>query len=101
MKVGMWILSGLLLGLVWPFAGLMTIFLFDSPTAPPHVEMARGLAAVTWHVFPVAWVVALLLSIVEKRKGKREYLLKRYAWIPYWAAGAHLLAWIAVLAVMQ
>ena len=101
MKLIAWIASGVALVLIWPFAALMTGFAYDAPTVPTYFEIIRLLLALTLLATPLVWVVALVLSIVEIRRSKRESLLMRYALAPYWAGGAHLIVWIGAFAVMD
>ncbi len=101
MKKTPWIVSGLGLFFAWPFIGLMTAFAYDEPTVPAYFEIIRILLMVTLVLIPVVWIVALVLAIIETRKRNREKWLKYYALAPYWAAGAHLLVWIAAFAKMD
>ena len=79
----------------------MTAFSYDAPTVPFYFEIIRGMLAITLQAIPVVWIVALVLSIIEVRRKKREKLLNRYAMSPYVAAGAHLLVWIAAFIGMK
>jgi hypothetical protein len=96
-----WIISGLALIFVWPFAGILTAFAYDAPTVPTFVHVFRTLLYVTLWSIPVIWTVALILSILEGRKQRRAKLLKRYAIVPYIAACAHLLVWIGARTVID
>src|SRR3954465_5954953 len=101
MKKSAWIVSGLGLVIVWPLAGMMTAFAYDAPTVPRYFAFVRVLLAVTLYIIPLIWILAFILSIVEARRKMRDVLLKRYAMAPYFAAGAHLLVWVAAFAGMD
>ena len=95
MKKLAYIVSGIGLLVVWPFAGMMTGFMYDSPIPPPpFFAMVRSLLAFTLFATPVVWVASLVLSLIEVRRRKRDRLLTAYARSPYIAALAHLCTWI-------
>jgi hypothetical protein len=101
MKIAPWIVSGLGLVIIWPFAGMMTAFSYDAPTVPLYFEIIRRLLGLTLFAIPLVWIVALVLFIIEARRKKRPEVLARFAWSPYIAAGAHLLVWLAAFAAME
>jgi hypothetical protein len=100
MKLFLWLMSGVSLVTIWPFAAMMTTFAFDNPNVPFYEEIIRAILGVTLLAFPIVWFVALILSIVEARGQRREKLLRRYAAAPCWVGIAHLLIWVGVFAVM-
>ena len=100
MKLVLWIISGLSLFTIWPFAAMMTGFAFDNPNVPFYEEIIRAFLGVTLLAFPIVWFVCLILSIVEARGKRREKLLRRYAAAPCWVGISHLLIWVGVFAAM-
>lgn len=98
MTLVFWIISGLSLFAIWPFAAMMTAFAFDNPNVPFYEEVIRALLVVTLLAFPIVWFVALILSAVEARGKRREKLLMRYAAAPCWVGITHLLIWVGVFA---
>lgn len=84
MKKSLWVASGLLMVLGLPVLLVLEAMVMGGPRYSDH---QRSVVSATLLVVPVTWVAALILSIIESRRGKRARLLLVYRILPFavWA----------------
>lgn len=89
-------MGGIVLALVVPFAGLMSIFAHDDPSVSAPVGVLRSILLITIELVPIIWLVALILFIVEVKHRRRKVWLEWYEFAPFAVLGVHILAWAAL-----
>jgi Na+/phosphate symporter len=124
-----YLISGIGILVLLPFAALMTAFAHGPPHPTPLLSLAQGLAVVTLALMPIAWLGSVLAALVTRQippqpieangaiaddaqllehfrthtaaTRKREEFLNRCATVPYLAVLAHGISWIFLTIVMS
>lgn len=128
MRITAFVVSGIGLFVIWPFAAMMTAFTYDNPEVSAPAGFLRSLLWFTLVAIPVVWLTSLILSLILARKRtaanealpaagyddaqvlreaalrkahreKRSRLLNACAASPFVVTGLHLLIWVIAFIV--